>query len=434
MVGIGLDFQPRSRSTRNAVVPPPRTPFSLSVTATTMTKSASLPLVMKVFSPDRIQSSPSGRAEKLMFAASEPAPGSVIAKQEIRSPAMVGSRYSFFCSSLAWYRMLSASPPNRNGTQLRATSVQISDCMTADSPMPPYSSGVDRPQKPNALAFCRSSTSSARSSPGWWLRMRRSTSGSSGITSLRMKSRTVSRMAISSWENERSTLALRCVDWLWACGRMGSARAAVDVQGLSGDIGRLVAGQEGDHRGDLLGLADPAQRDLLRGELLVLGRVVADPGRGRVGHGGGDEARSDGIHRDAERAEFQRQRRGDALDAGLGRRVVHLPAVAQRGPAGQAYYPAVLGLDHGRAGRLAAQEQAGQVGRDDSVPVLLGHLEQKVVAGDTGVVDKDVESPERVEGAGHHQLDRFGVRDVRPDGDRPAAGRGDLLHHRLCAF
>src|SRR6478735_4726845 len=416
MVGIGLDFQPRSRSTRNAVVPPPRTPFSLSVTATTMTKSASLPLVMKVFSPDRIQSSPSGRAAKLMLAASDPAPGSVIAKQDMRSPAMVGSKYSRFCSSLAWYRMLSASPPNRNGTQLRATSVQISDCMTADSAIPPYSSGVDRPQKPNALAFCCSSTSSARSSPGWWLRMRRSTSGSSGITSLRMKSRTVSRMAISSWENERSTLALRCVDWLWACGRMGSARAAVDVQGLSGDIGRLVAGQEGDHRGDLLGLADPAQRDLFRGKLLVLGRVVADPGCGRVRHRGGDEAGSHGVHRDAERPQLQRQCRGDALHAGLGRRVVHLTAVAQRRPAGQADDAAVLGLDHRRARRLAAQEQAGQVGCYHRIPVLFGHLEQQIIAGDTGVVDQDVDSPERIECAVDHLLDSGHARDVGADG------------------
>jgi hypothetical protein len=36
-----------------------------------------------------------------MFAASEPAPGSVIAKQEIRSPSMVGIRNSRFWSELA---------------------------------------------------------------------------------------------------------------------------------------------------------------------------------------------------------------------------------------------------------------------------------------------------------------------------------------------
>ena len=45
MVGIGSDFQPMSRSTRKHVIPRSGT------TANTITKSASLPRVMKVFSP-----------------------------------------------------------------------------------------------------------------------------------------------------------------------------------------------------------------------------------------------------------------------------------------------------------------------------------------------------------------------------------------------
>ena len=118
-----------------------------------------------------------------MFAASEPAPGSVIAKQEIRSPSMVGMRNSCFCSSVAWNRMLSASPPKRNGTKVRPSSVQISDWRTAGRFIPPYSSGVARPQKPNLRALSCSSRSSERSRPGWWARSRRSTSGSRGITS-----------------------------------------------------------------------------------------------------------------------------------------------------------------------------------------------------------------------------------------------------------
>jgi len=84
-------------------MPPPRLAGrDGSVTATTIAKSASLPLVMNVFSPLSTQSSPSRRALSLMFAASDPAPGSVIAKQEIRSPSMVGMRNSSFCSALQW--------------------------------------------------------------------------------------------------------------------------------------------------------------------------------------------------------------------------------------------------------------------------------------------------------------------------------------------
>jgi hypothetical protein len=89
-------------------VTPPSAPFSLSVTANTMTKSASLPWVMNVFSPLITHSEPSLRAEVRIALASEPAPGSVIAKHEMRSPAMVGRRYRCFCSSVPWNRMLSA--------------------------------------------------------------------------------------------------------------------------------------------------------------------------------------------------------------------------------------------------------------------------------------------------------------------------------------
>jgi len=110
--------------------------------AKTMVKSASLPPVMKVFSPRMTQSEPSLRALVLIAVASEPAPGSVIAKHEIRWPSMVGSRYSCRCDSLAWNRMLSAAPPNRNGMKDLPSSTSIRAASTADNPIPPYSSGV----------------------------------------------------------------------------------------------------------------------------------------------------------------------------------------------------------------------------------------------------------------------------------------------------
>ena len=44
---------------------------------------------------------PAPQHEPPPIAASDPAPGSVIAKQEIRSPSMVGRRNSAFCSSFA---------------------------------------------------------------------------------------------------------------------------------------------------------------------------------------------------------------------------------------------------------------------------------------------------------------------------------------------
>ncbi len=91
MVGISFEVQPASRSTRKQVTPP-SAPFSLSVTAKTMQKSARSPPVMKVFSPLITHSSPSRTAAVRMLRASEPASGSVIAKQLYRSPLIVGSR------------------------------------------------------------------------------------------------------------------------------------------------------------------------------------------------------------------------------------------------------------------------------------------------------------------------------------------------------
>jgi len=62
------------------------------VTANTRQKSATSPPVMKVFSPLMTHSSPSRRAVVRMLRASDPAPGSVIAKQLILSPSIVGVR------------------------------------------------------------------------------------------------------------------------------------------------------------------------------------------------------------------------------------------------------------------------------------------------------------------------------------------------------
>jgi hypothetical protein len=91
IVSMYSERQPWSRSTRKQVTPP-SAPLSRSVTANTIVKSASLPPVMNVFSPLITHSSPSRTAEVRIARASEPAPGSVIAKQLRRSPLMVGTR------------------------------------------------------------------------------------------------------------------------------------------------------------------------------------------------------------------------------------------------------------------------------------------------------------------------------------------------------
>ena len=224
-----------SRSARKHVTPP-LAPFSLSVTAKTMQKSAMSPPVMNVFSPLITQSSPSRTAVVRRLRASDPAPGSVIAKQLIFSPSIVGLRYAAFCSSLAWNRMLSASPPNLNWTNDRPSSASISAAITAPRPIPPYSSGVCTPKNPDSRAFPRNARSSSSDRPRSLRRSRSSTVCSSGMISLVTNVRTHSRISRSSGLRLRSMPARLPVqqcpdpgDRVIESGRCGRAhRAHVD--------------------------------------------------------------------------------------------------------------------------------------------------------------------------------------------------------------
>ena len=57
---------------------------------------------VKTFCPLMTHSLPSLTAVLRIAEGSEPAPGSVRAKQDLRVPSIVGMRYSFFCCSLPW--------------------------------------------------------------------------------------------------------------------------------------------------------------------------------------------------------------------------------------------------------------------------------------------------------------------------------------------
>ena len=81
-----------------------------------MAKSAMSAWLMKCFVPFRIQSSPSWRAVAFMPRRSEPASGSVMARQSQVSPRTQGARYLARCSGVPAQRMFEG----------RATQVQCS--------------------------------------------------------------------------------------------------------------------------------------------------------------------------------------------------------------------------------------------------------------------------------------------------------------------
>ena len=94
------------------------------------------------------------------------------------------------------------------------------------------------------------------------------------------------------------------------------------MQRLPGHVLRLVAGQIDAGRGDVLGRAEPAHRNMLLG---FLGDLLVQAFR----HRRGDEARRDAIGGDVAGGDLARQRLGHADHAGLGRGIVALAGIAE---------------------------------------------------------------------------------------------------------
>ena len=71
---------------------------------------------------------------------------------------------------------------------------------------------------------------------------------------------------------------------------------------------------------------------------------------------------------------------------------------------------------------------SAKVHGDDRVPVLIGHVEQHPVPGDTGIVDHDVE-PAEVLGTGDEFIGGASRADVTGHRDGLGAGASDLIEH-----
>src|SRR5690606_14042103 len=106
----------------------------------------------------------------------------------------------------------------------------------------------------------------------------------------------------------------------FAIGLSGSTHVQAAVAGelRAGREACVVAGQPADDRCDLLGLAEPAHRDLLDD---LLAHVLAH----RHHHVGGDVAGCDRVHRDALARHLERQRHREAVHPGFRGGVVRLP-------------------------------------------------------------------------------------------------------------
>ena len=99
-----------------------------------------------------------------MLRASEPASGSVIAKQLIFSPLMV-DEVALLLLVVGGVEDVVGVPAEAERHERPAELYLHQRCLTAPSAIPPYSSGVCTPKNPAPLAFSRSARSSSRVSP-----------------------------------------------------------------------------------------------------------------------------------------------------------------------------------------------------------------------------------------------------------------------------
>src|ERR1019366_2277709 len=139
--------------------------------------------------------------------------------------------------------------------------------------------------------------------------------------------------------------------------------AAVDGEHVPGDVGGLFAGQELHGAGDVLGLADAAERNL--GEVLGLHFIGQDPR-----HVGLDVAGGDGVDGDAAAADLLGEGLGHGDHAALGGGVVGLPGGSRLSHhGGDIDDPSPAAAHHGGQHLLNATERAVQVDVEDQVPI-----------------------------------------------------------------
>src|SRR5438094_2761285 len=200
-------------------------------------------------------------------------------------------------------------------------------------------------------------------------------------------------------------------------------KAAVNGHNLTGDVGGGVRQQERDHAGHVVRLSEPPEGNAAGHRFPRLRRH----GRGHVRL---DEAGGHGIDGDRTRGHLPGHRLREADEARLARGVVGLARVAgEPHDRRHVHDAAVALLDHGPQRGPRAEEGAGQVGRQDRVPLLRLHPEHQVVARHPGVVHEMVEPALGLDDRLDRRLRRGAIADVEEQGRRLAAGGGDLLDH-----
>src|ERR1035437_7729209 len=202
--------------------------------------------------------------------------------------------------------------------------------------------------------------------------------------------------------------------------------AAIHGQHLAGDIVRPRAGEEQYRRRHVFRLAKRAQRNLLDDAvLLFLGQLV--------GHGRLDEARRNGVYRDAPAGHFAGAGLGETNDACLAGPVIALAGVADKTDhRGDVDNPARTLLEKTAYQRFGEKERALQIDVQHGVPVRLAHAHEQAVFGNARVVDQDVHLARGGQDLLRGGFDAGGIGYIRGKGPGLASESLNLLH-RLSA-
>src|SRR3954451_1028548 len=112
-----------------------------------------------------------------------------------------------------------------------------------------------------------------------------------------------------------------------------------------------------------------------------------------------DRARADGVHTNALRRVVGGERPRQARDRSLGGVVLQVAAACDDGTyGGNVNDGAALVAAHQRNRRLGTEDVAHQIDVEDLVPACRARLVNLLVFADAGIVDENVEMPERLRG------------------------------------
>src|SRR6478736_6536835 len=195
---------------------------------------------------------------------------------------------------------------------------------------------------------------------------------------------------------------------------LGSAHreAAADADGLAGDEGCLIRGEERDDVSHVDRLAESPERDR-PGE----GFPQLRP-RERGEQRGVGRTWTDAVDPDLMACHLPGQRLGEGDDPALGRGVNGLAGRAH--PAGvraEVYHRSAAPFGHERQHRLAGVQHAVQVDGDRAVPVFRVGVDERAGLVPAGVVDQDIDAPELLDDPADHRLDALAIGDVGADRD-----------------